>query len=284
MDVSGTTIPRGRRKLVAVVRHAEDIIRIDDVVSTLSIERAQATKLLSRWTRQGWLRRVGPGAYAAAQLESLESDRVLDDTWVLVPALYAPAYIGGWSAAEHWDLTEQIFRPIRVMTTQPVRKQRQTRHGALFILRHIQERRLFGTKPVWRSRSKVLVSDVHRTVIDLLDTPSVGGGSQHVADCVVSYLRRGNRNDDLLIDYAERFGNGAVFKRLGFLIDGHRDAEALAQACQRRLTSGNAKLDPLLECARLVSRWRLWIPSSWVASRQGESEVDKTAPSIMHIP
>ena len=267
MDVSGTTIPRGRRKLVAVVRHAEDIIRIDDVVSTLSIERAQATKLLSRWTRQGWLRRVGPGAYAAAQLESLESDRVLDDTWVLVPALYAPAYIGGWSAAEHWDLTEQIFRPIRVMTTQPVREQRQTRHGALFILRHIQERRLFGTKPVWRSRSKVLVSDVHRTVIDLLDTPSVGGGSQHVADCVVSYLRRGDRNDDLLIDYAERFGNGAVFKRLGFLIDGHRAAKALAQACQRRLTSGNAKLDPLLECARLVSRWRLWIPSNWVASR-----------------
>ena len=267
MDMPRTTIPRGRRNLAAVVRHAEDIIRIDNVVSTLSIGRAQATKLLSRWTRQGWLRRVGPGAYAAAQLESLESDRVLVDPWVLVPTLYARAYVGGWSASEHWDLTEQIFRPILVMTTQPVRERRQTRHGAQFILRHIQERRLFGTKPVWRGRSKVLVSDVHRTIIDLLDTPSVGGGSQHVTDCVARYLRREDRNDDLLIGYAERFGNGAVFKRLGFLVEGHRDAEALAQACRRRLTSGNAKLDPLLECARLVSRWRLWIPSNWAANR-----------------
>ena len=70
MDMPEATIPRGRRKLIAVVRRGKDIIQIDDVVSTLSIGRTEATKLLSRWTRQGWLRRVGPGAYAAAQLES----------------------------------------------------------------------------------------------------------------------------------------------------------------------------------------------------------------------
>ena len=116
MNKLETAIPRGRRKLGSVIRKANDIIRIDDVVSALSIGRPEATKLLSRWTRQGWLRRVGPGAYAAAQLDSLESEHVLDDPWVLVPALYAPAYIGGWTAAEHWDLTEQMFRQILVLS------------------------------------------------------------------------------------------------------------------------------------------------------------------------
>ena len=231
-----------------------------------SRSRAEATKVLSRWPHQGWLRRVRPGAYAVARLESLGSDQILDDPWVQVPALYTPAYIGGRSAAEHWDLTEQIFHQILVMTAQPVRERHQTRHGAQFILRHIQERRLFGTKPVRRSRSKVQVSDVHHTIIDLLDAPSAGGGSQHVAHCVGSYLRHGDRNDDLLIDYAERFGNGAVFKRLGFLVEEHRDAEALAQACRTRLTSGNAKLDPLPGCSRLVSKWRLWVPVTWGTS------------------
>ena len=176
-------------------------IAVFDALSAIgfSIGRTEATKLLSRWTRQGWLRRVAPGAYAAAQLESLESEQVLDDPWVLVPALYGPAYVGGWSAAEHWDLTEQIFRQILVMTMRPVRERHQTRHGTQFILRHIQERRLFGTKPVWRSRSRVPVSDVHRTVIDLLDDPSVGGGIQHVTDCLMGYLRHKYRDDDLLI-------------------------------------------------------------------------------------
>ena len=264
LDIS---IPRGRRKLGSVIRKAGDIIQIDDVVSALSIGRPEAAKLLSRWTRQGWLRRVGPGAYAAAQLDSLESEHVLDDPWVLVPALYAPAYIGGWTAAEHWDLTEQMFRQILVMTAQPVREKHQTRHGAQFMLRHIQERKLFGTKPVWRSRSRILVSDVHRTMIDLLDDPSSGGGSQHVADCLSSYLRCADRNDDVLIGYAETLGNGAVFKRLGFLAEEHPDAAALAEACRVHLTNGNAKLDPSLECSRLISKWRLWVPPNWATGR-----------------
>ena len=263
MSAIETTIPQGRLKLVAVLRNAGDVIRIDDVVSTLCIGRPEAAKLLSRWTSQGWLRRVGPGVYIAAQLDSLESEHVLVDPWVLVPALYAPAYIGGWSAAEHWDLTEQLFRQILVMTAQTVREKCQIRHGAHFMLRHVQERKLFGTKLLWRGRSKVLISDVHRTIVDMLDEPSVGGGIQHVSDCLGAYLRRSDRNDDMLISYAERLGNGAVFKRLGFLAEKHTSAAALADSCRIRLTEGNAKIDPALECSRLLSKWRLWVPKNW---------------------
>ena len=263
METLETSIPRGRRKLAAVLRNAGDVIQIDDVVSTLSVGRPEAAKLLSRWTSQSWLRRVGSGVYVAAQLDSLESEYVLDDPWVLVPALYAPAYIGGWSAAEHWDLTEQLFRQILVMTTQIVREKHQIRHGAHFMLRHIQGRKLFGAKPLWRGRSKVLISDVHRTIVDMLDDPSLGGGVQHVSDCLDVYLRRADRNDEALIGYAETLGNGAVFKRLGFLVEKHPDAAVLADSCQTRLTEGNAKLDPALECSRLLSKWRLWVPRNW---------------------
>ena len=48
MDMPEATIPRGRRKLIAVVRRGKDIIQIDDVVSTLSIGRTEATKDLDR--------------------------------------------------------------------------------------------------------------------------------------------------------------------------------------------------------------------------------------------
>lgn len=263
-DTMGDRLPSGRRKLVAVIRAAGDVIRIDDVVATLSVGRSEAAKLLARWTSQGWLRRVGRGAYVAAPLDSLESEHVLEDPWVLVPVLYAPAYIGGWSAAEYWDLTEQIFRDIVVMTAQPVREKHQVRHGAQFTLHHIQERKIFGTKPVWRGKSKILISDVHRTIIDMLDNPALGGGIQHVTDCLGVYLKRSDRDDDALIEYAETLGNGAIFKRLGFLAERHPDSSNLAEACHARLTKGNAKLDPALKCARLVSKWRLWVPQSWL--------------------
>jgi predicted transcriptional regulator of viral defense system len=75
-----------------------------------SAARRRSNKRLARWREQGWLSRVGSGAYVPASIDTLGSDQVLDDAWILVPAIFAPAYIGGRTAAEHWDLTEQIFQ------------------------------------------------------------------------------------------------------------------------------------------------------------------------------
>ena len=66
-----------------------------------------------------------------------------------------------------------------------------------------------------------------------------------------------------LADYGDRLGNGAVFKRLGFLGEQHGADDALLNACSERLTAGNAKLDPALVSPRLVTRWRLFIPEHW---------------------
>ena len=46
-DTPGDQLPSGRRKLVAVIRAAGDVIRIDDVVTTLSVGRSEAAKLLA---------------------------------------------------------------------------------------------------------------------------------------------------------------------------------------------------------------------------------------------
>ena len=259
-----TAIPEGRRRLATVVREAGEIVQIADAERALDISRTAAAKLLSRWSGQGWLRRVGPGAYAPASLDSLVSEQVLDDPWVLVPALYDPAYIGGRTAAEHWDLTEQIFRDIVVMTERPVRAGSQERHGASFTLRHVRPGMIFGTRSVWRGRIRIAVSDVHRTIVDMLDDPELGAGIQHVNDCLASYFGRRDRNDDRLVAYADRLGNGAVFKRLGFLAERGSGGTALVDACRERLTQGNAKLDPALPCRRLVTRWRLFVPEKWI--------------------
>ena len=49
-------------------------------------------------------------------VEALSTDRAVEDAWVLVPtSFWLPQPIGGWSAAEHWDLTEQIFRDVCVL-------------------------------------------------------------------------------------------------------------------------------------------------------------------------
>src|SRR5262249_1528253 len=62
-------------------------------------------------------------------------------------------------------------------------------------------------------------------------------------------------------------GKGAVFKRVGFLLERRGGPAELIAACRERLSAGNARLDPAISCRRLVKRWRLWIPASWAESR-----------------
>ena len=140
-----STFPASRRRLAAVLNEAGDVVRIDDARSALDISRNEAAKQLSRWMKQGWFRRVGRGVYLPVPIEMLGSSLVLEDPWILVPSLFDPAYVGGRSAAEHWDLTEQIFNDIVVLTGRPVREKSKRLQGIRFSLKHIKEGEIFGT-------------------------------------------------------------------------------------------------------------------------------------------
>ncbi len=256
---------QARARLSAVLQTAKDLVTIEDAVKALGVDRHAAAKVLSRWQEQGWLKRVGSGVYAPIPLDVSTTEQVLKDPWVLVPALFAPGYIGGWTAAEHWDLTEQLFRSIFVFTAKPFRTKESVVQGVSFTLKRIPEDALFGLQNLWRGQARVSIADKHRTIVDLLADPATGGGTRHVVLCLQKYLRDPEADADTLIRYAEKLGNGAIFKRLGFLVSKMPGKESLAQSCRQRLTEGNAKLDPALPCPRLVKAWRLWIPKNWEA-------------------
>jgi predicted transcriptional regulator of viral defense system len=252
-----------RSRLAAVLRRGGDLITVDDAVAALNVTRTVAAKSLARWEQQHWLKRLRRGLYAPVPLALSHDEQVLEDPWALVPELFDPAYIGGATAAHHWDLTEQLFRTIFVYTARPVRRTEEVIQETAFQLRHIEVSRIFGTKMIWRGRRKIQISDLHRTIIDLLDDPSSGGGIRHVEDCLRAYFAHKDVDVGRLIEYGDKFGNGAVFKRLGFLGERLNAPPALIAACSERLTTGNARLDPALESPRLVRRWRLRIPDLW---------------------
>ena len=269
MKKSRMGLPAGRMRLVTVLEAAGDVVTIDDTVKTLNLSRTQAAKLLSRWTEQGWLRRAGAGVYVPAQIEMLDAEYVVQDPWILVPALFNPAYIGGYTAACHWDLTEQIFRNTAVFTSRRFGVKSLRRQGAGFTFFPVPGTQIFGTKFVWRGQTRIAISDINRTIVDMLNNPSCGGGIQHVADCFERYIKREDSDPDKLIAYADRIGNGAVFKRLGFLAELSEGGTELVAACKMRITKGNALLDPKLDCPRLITRWRLRVSDMW--ARRGAS-------------
>ena len=258
-------MPTGRARLALVLRNVGTILQPFEVAKVLKIDPRAAARLLDRWRQQGWMVRLRRGLYASVPLEMLGSEQVLENPWVIVPFLFSPGYVGGWSAAMYWDLTEQIFRDVCVITSTHVRGKKQVVGGTRFVLKHVDESKIFGLKSYWDGKVRIQVSDPSRTILDVLDDPSLGGGPRQMSDLIMAFMRIHPTDVGQLIGYAERLGNGAVFKRLGFMVERlGLDPEGLQGVCRERLSAGNAKLDPMIECPRLVSRWRLWVPEAWV--------------------
>lgn len=256
------SLPAHRARLSTVLRAAKEVVSVDVTSRTLDINRRAAAKLLSRWKRQGWLRRIGHGLYVPVPLDLAGSEQVVADPWVLVPTLFKPCYIGGWTAAHHWELTEQLFNETLVFTTRRVTEKRVVAQGAVFVLRNGKPKRFFGLKTLWRGSVKVSISDAARTLVDMIAAPEVGGGIDHVGDCLSAYLATKTADRVLLIRYANEFNNGVVFKRLGYLAETRAHDDKLAAECRSRLTQGYARLDPSLPRRKLSTAWRLWLPSA----------------------
>lgn len=264
------TLPAGRLKLVTVLAAAGDVVTVSDAAQALGLARGPAAKLLSRWAKQRWLRRVGPGVYVPAPLDMLDMPQVMADHWVPVPALFGPAYVGGRTAAEYWDFTEQIFLDTVVYTVRPRPVRALEPYGIRYTPVRVRRDRIFGTESFLRGpQTRVAVSDIHRTIIDMVAAPQISGGVRFVADCFREYLRRDDSDSGTLVEYADRIGNGAVFKRLGLIAEKVDADPELIAACRERLTKGHTKLSPGTECPRLVTRWRVRVPDWWIGARIG---------------
>jgi len=257
---SGAGISRRNRVLLEELhRSAHGAFDVAEAARILGVDHEEAGQLLVYLARRGWLSRVRRGLYVAVPLDARHSGEWMEDSWVVAERLFSPCYIGGWSACEHWDLTEQVFRTLLVVTARRVRHRDLKVQGIPFHLTVRDRNALFGTVSVWRGQNKVAVSDPSRTVIDVLDDPRLGGGIRTVADVLREYLHGEHRDDDRLVAYGDRLGNRAVFKRLGYLLEqSGAGTQALVEACLDRRSTGLAKLDPVAkEPGRILRRWGL---------------------------
>lgn len=167
-----------------------------------------------------------------------------EDPWYLADLVWHPCYITGWSAANYWSLTDQVFRSTVVATTTRVRQVEQELAGNSYLVHHVTEARLeWGLRSEWRHERRVHVADPARTVAEMLDTPMLGGGIRHVTEILEAYLFDFDVHS--LIDTLDRLDNGAAFKRVGYLLE-HLgvDDPAVIEPIAQRLTTGISSLDP----------------------------------------
>lgn len=259
ISASGGISAANRRLLEAVHRESAGVVTVPEAARIWNVDNRRASRLLRSLADRGWLTRPRRGLYVPVPLEAAESGQWREDSWLIAAKLFPDGYIGGWSACEHWELTDQLFRTVVVYTTKRVNRREIDLAGMDLRVKVIRPDRRFGTRTVWRGRVPVQVSDPARTIVDILDDPELGGGIRQVADMVEEFFAGEHRDDELLIKYGDRLGNRTVFKRLGYLLEA-RDVPtpALTAAARDRVSAGITTLDPSApHRGRILTRWNL---------------------------
>lgn len=186
---------------------------------------------------------------------------MIDDPWVLAREVFSPCYIGGWSAAEYWGLTEQIFRSTLVITAAQIRARSVSLLGQEFRLFWVQKKSIAGATLIWRGSERIPVSDRERTIVDCLRHPELCGGIRHLAHVMREYGSSKEHDFRKLAAVAKETATGAAWKRLGYLAELLWPGEkSLIDDCLNRRTTGYAKFDPAVRKAgKMLRRWRLRI-------------------------
>jgi predicted transcriptional regulator of viral defense system len=214
------------------------------VVAALGVDAASAAKKLSRWAAGGWLRRARRGLYIPVPVDAANPTAWSEDALVVATAVWSPCYFTGWTAANHWSLTEQVFRTTTLKTAGRVRSSAVRLLDHDYVVSHVSSSDMeFGMKTEWRGEVRLRIADPARTVVDILDDPRLGGGIRHGTEILATFLD--DHDPATLIEYGDRLGNRAVFKRLGYLVELlGRDPDGLVEACRARVSAGVSVLDP----------------------------------------
>lgn len=253
-----------RTRLAAVIKHFKGCFNSSDVSNCLEITKAKARGLLALWCKNGWVQRIKAGVYIPVELSAESPNDVVVDPWIIATQLYSPCYIGGWSACQFWRFTDQIFSSVIVLTAKRVNTTEQITGSTNFIIKKQDSKKIFGLKTVWKDAIKVLVSDPHKTIIDLLNNPSVGGGIRSVAEMLQKYFQSELLNTTTLLEYADQMKNKTIFKRLGYLLSVLNPSQtSLIDHCKKKISQGNSEIDPSLKGNRLIKKWRLWLPEDF---------------------
>lgn len=246
--------------LTTLAAEGKDVFTTEDAYEVLGEERA-TRDALHRLVDKGWLERIERGKYLIVPLEAGPDRTWSEDAHVIAGHLVSPSMIAYWSALNYWNLTEQVPRITYVQTTARKENRRPIVLGMKFRIVRVKGERFFGGHRYHAGDSLVQVTDREKSIIDCLDRPDLSGGVAEVARAL--HAGDGDFDWNQLTEYLDRFGSGAVVKRLGFLVEAleltHPPTSGVLDRWIELLTAGISKLDPSTprESHRIVTRWRV---------------------------
>ncbi len=246
------------RLLVTLNDRSRPVFRLKDVEEILGLSNQSARSFTRSLVARGVASRIRPGLFILVPFELGSETEYAGNPLTVARELVGsnPYFISHATAMELHGMTTQPILVVYVSTT--MKRRNVTASGVPYRFVLSKRREIFGLSDHWVTKQeKIRVSDLERTVLDGLRRPQYSGGISEVAKGL--WMRRRDMDPSRLVRYAERLNVGAVFRRLGLLLELYEiGTPAQWHRLRRHLTSTYARLDPVLPAeGRYLHHWRL---------------------------
>ena len=259
MDLRGLSGP-ARAELSFLASRVPEVFEVNEARKVLNLPNARVTQKLASWTKSGYLSRIKRGTYIQIPMNIENPMNWFGDDFRVAISFWPNSYFTGWTAANHWGLTEQVFRTVVVKTSDRVRSNGNKGLREKFMTIHVAKLDTsWGINTEWRDGYKISYADPARTIAEILAQPELGGGIRLVVEMLDTYLHDYEATD--LVNAVTRLNKGTACKRLGYLLEvlnfsDHKTLEYLAL----KVTKGITLLDPAGgDSGERKMRWNLRI-------------------------
>lgn len=234
------------------------IFSIRDVEKITGLDSNSARTLTSRLVSRGLATRIKPGLFILVPPELGHEREYLGNPYMVAAEIASGEnyFISHSSAMEIHQMVTQPQLVVYTTSTKQIRPRSVL--GTEFRFVSCKPKHFFGTTYHWVTKTqKIEVSDLERTVIDGLRQSEYCGGFSEVAKGY--WMRHQDMDIKKLVEYALMMDIGAVYRRLGYLLELFETKETdQVDLLRKKLTSTYMLLDPAMpDEGKFIARWRL---------------------------
>ncbi|MBI4566278.1 MAG: type IV toxin-antitoxin system AbiEi family antitoxin domain-containing protein [Planctomycetes bacterium] len=191
------------------------LVTIQEIIRRLRCSPAYARYLAHTLQKKGWLAPLGRGHYQLIGAERGPKG-VPEMNPYLVARLFPKPYFFAYRfACLRHGLITQIPSLIHVAVARPKRPVELKNVRFEFVV--LSRKRFFGIQEAIELGETIKISDLERTLLDAFDRPDLVGG----LEAAVQALHDAGKKADYakLLDYLQRFNDGGLARRFGYVAD-----------------------------------------------------------------
>lgn len=126
-------------------------------------------------------------------------DEFFEDTYGSIGKMFKDAYIGGWTAAERWDLLSEGSRCITLFSLKHISEKEI--YGVRLNVQVFPRKQMFGIIEVETPSGKYYCSDLEKTIVDAMMYPRMFGDDLNHQEVIKNYMLRDDKDLNKLKTY-----------------------------------------------------------------------------------